>query len=76
MRALASRLCRLEVRFASRMSARPGWNAKEILQERIEAMAQRIRADGRGVPESGPLADAAFLDVKERLARWCESVAR
>jgi len=75
MNALARRLRRLEDRQAQRIAARQGWNAKQMLFERIEAMATRLRAGGCTIPETGPLADAVRLDVEQRLARLRECTA-
>jgi len=75
MNALARRLRRLEDRRAQRIAARQGWNAKQMLLERIESMAVRLRADGRAIFETGPLADAARLDIERRLARLLECTA-
>ena len=76
MNALARRLRRLEDRLAQRIAARQEWNAKQILLERIEGMAVRLRADGRAIPETGPLADAARLEVEQWLARVRECTAQ
>jgi hypothetical protein len=72
MNALARRLRRLEDKQAHWIVARQGWNAKQVLFERIEAMATRLRAGGSSIPETGPLADAVRLDVEQRLARLRE----
>ena len=69
MKILAKRICRLEGRLAQRIAARQGFNAMQILIERIESMAVRLRASGQAVPETGPLADAARLWIQESLAR-------
>ena len=68
MNALARRLRRLEDRQAHWIAARQGWNAKQVLFERIEATAARLRAGGCVIPEDGPLADAVRFDVEQRLA--------
>ena len=69
MKTLVKRLRRLEDSLAQRIAATQGFNAKQILAERIEAMAARLRAGGSAIPENGPLADAARLHVEQWLAR-------
>jgi hypothetical protein len=69
MKTLAKRLRRLEDRLERQIAARQGLNAKQILAERIEAIAARLRAGGSAIPENGRLADAARLHVEQWLAR-------
>jgi len=75
MKTVARRIFRLEARLTQRIAARQGLNAKQILIERIESMAVRLRAGGHAIPETGPLADAAWLNIREWLARvrGCEA---
>jgi len=69
MKTLANRLRRLEDRLAQRIAARQGWNAKQMLFQRTEAVAARLGAGGCAVPETGLLADAVRLDIEQWLAR-------
>ena len=75
MKTVARRICRLEARLAQRIAAKQRFNAKQILIERIESMAVRLRAGNHAIPETGPLADAAWLNIQKWLARFrgCEA---
>ena len=73
MRSLYRRLSKLEVH-RKLIAARQGWNAKQVLFERIEATAARLRAGGRAIPETGPLADAVRSDIERWLARLRDRV--
>jgi hypothetical protein len=68
MKTLTKRVLRLEDRLAQRIAARRGLNAKQMLADRIEGLAARLRAGGRAIPEIGPFADAARLHVEKWLA--------
>jgi len=75
MKTVARRICRLEARLAQRIAAKQRFNAKQILIERIESLAVRLRTGGHAIPETGPLADATRLNIQEWLARvqGCEA---
>jgi len=59
-----------------RIATTGGRPAKEVLSEKIEAMAARLTAGGCSIPEGGPLADAARLEVEQWLARVRECTAQ
>ena len=67
MKTLAKRLCRLEERLACRVALMNGRSALEMLFERIEATAARLRAAGYPVVDSGPVADSLHLYIQQRL---------
>ena len=69
MKALEKRLRRLENSWAQQIATRQTFNAKQILRERIETIAARLRAAGHSTPESGLEADAMLLHIKQRVAQ-------
>ena len=75
MKTLTKRVLRLEDRLAQRIAARRGLNAKQMLADRIEGLAARLRAGGRAIPETGPLADAVRFDIEQRLTRLLDGTA-
>jgi len=76
VKTLEKRLRRIEERLAARIVAKQALNATQVLIERIQGMAARMRAGGYEVAETGPQTDAVRLDIEQRLAHLLDSYAR